>query len=52
LLTAAIAQAAKAVHLETPIAPGLTARTLAWGRELDIRPITTTGELTESRVAA
>jgi hypothetical protein len=52
LLTAAIAQAAKAVHLETPIGPGLTARTLAWGRELDIRPITTTGELTESRVAA
>ena len=37
LLTAAIAQAAKAVHLETPAAPGLSARTLAWGRELDIR---------------
>jgi hypothetical protein len=30
----------------------LYARTLAWGRELDIRPITTTGELTDSRVAA
>ena len=28
------------------------ARTLAWGRELDTRPITTTGELTDSRVAA
>jgi hypothetical protein len=52
LLTAAIGQAASAVHLETPAAPGLTARTLAWGRELDIRPITTTGELTETRVAA
>ena len=52
LLTAAIAQAAKAVHLETPAAPGLSARTLAWGRELDIRTITTAGELTESRVAA
>jgi hypothetical protein len=52
LLTAAIVQAACAVHLETPTAPCLNARTLAWGRELDIRPITTTGELTESRVAA
>jgi hypothetical protein len=52
LLTAAIDQAARAVHLETPAAPGLTPRTLAWGRELDIRPITTTGELTETRVAA
>ncbi len=52
LLTAAIGQAARAVRLETPAAPGLTARTLAWGRELDIRPITTTGELTETRVAA
>ncbi len=52
LLTAAIDQAARTVHLETPAAPGLLTRTLAWGRELDIRPITTTGELTESRVAA
>jgi hypothetical protein len=52
LITAAIGQAASAVHLETPAAPGLTARTLAWGRELDIVPITTTGELTETRVAA
>jgi hypothetical protein len=32
LLTAAIAQAADAVHLETPVATGLRARTLAWGR--------------------
>ena len=38
LLTAAIAQAAGAVHLDTPAAPGLPARTLAWGRELDTRP--------------
>ena len=52
LLTAAIAQAADAVHLETPAAPGLPARTLAWGREHDTRPITTTGELTDTRVAA
>jgi hypothetical protein len=47
LLTAAIAQAADAVHLDTPAAPGLPARTLAWGREHDTRPITTSGELTE-----
>jgi hypothetical protein len=52
LLTAAIAQAADAVHLDTPAAPGLPARTLCWGREHDTRPITTTGELTDTRVAA
>jgi excisionase family DNA binding protein len=52
LLTAAIGQAARAVHLETPAVAGMRARTMAWGRELDTRPITTTGELTESRVAA
>ena len=52
LLTAAIAQAADAVHLDTPAAPGLPARTLAWGREHDTRPITTSGELTDTRVAA
>ena len=52
LLTAAIARAARAVHLETPAARGLPARTLAWGRELDTRPITTTGDLTDGRVAA
>ena len=52
LLTAAIAQAADAVHLDTPAAPGLPARTLCWGREHDTRPITTSGELTDTRVAA
>lgn len=52
LLTAAIDQAARTVHLETPGAPGLPARTLAWGRELDTQPVTTTGELTDSKVAA
>ena len=52
LLTAAIDQAARFVHLEAPASPGLPSRTLAWGRELDTRPITTIGELTESRVAA
>ena len=52
LLTAAIAQAASAVHLQTPAAARLPARTLAWGREHDTRPITTTGDLTDIRVAA
>jgi hypothetical protein len=52
LLTAAIAQAASAVHLEIPVAPGLPARTLHWGREHDIRPITTTEDLTDTKVAA
>jgi len=52
LLTSAIAQAAGAVHLDTTAAPGLPVRTLAWGREHDTRPITTTGNLTDTRVAA
>ena len=52
LLTAAIDQAARTVHLNIPAASGPPARTLAWGRELDTRPITATGELTDSRVAA
>jgi len=51
LLTAAIAQAADAVHLETPAAAGLPARTLAWGRENDIRPVTTTGDVSDTKVA-
>jgi len=52
LLTAAIDQAARTVHLQTQAVPGLPARTLAWGREIDTRPVTTTGELTDSKVAA
>jgi hypothetical protein len=30
----------------------MPARTLAWGRELDTRPVTATGDLTDSKVAA
>ena len=52
LLTAAIDQAVRLVHLETPAAPGVPTRTLAWGRQADTRPITTTGKLTDARVAA
>ena len=47
-----MAQAADATHLDTPAVPGLPARTLRWGREHDTRPITTSGELTDARVAA
>jgi hypothetical protein len=52
LLTAAIDQAARTVHLESPAVPGLPAHTLTWGREIDTPPVTTTGELTDSKVAA
>lgn len=52
LLFAAINHAARAVRLDTPAAPGLPTRRLTWGRELDIRPVATTGELTDTRVAA
>jgi hypothetical protein len=52
LLTDAIAQAARIVHIETPATRGMPARTLAWGRELDTRPVTTTGDPTDSKVAA
>src|SRR5262249_42535474 len=51
LLTAAIDQAIRIVRVVTPPAPGVAARTLAWGREHDTRPITTTGELTDAKVA-
>jgi len=52
LLTTAIDQAARAVSVTTPAAPGLPARVLTWGRQLDIRPITTNGDVTGTKVAA
>ena len=52
LLTAAIDQAATAVHIQTPATADLPSRTLAWGREHDTRPITATGELNDGKVAA
>ena len=51
LLTDAIEQAARAVSVTTPAAPGLPARTLAWGRQLDIRPVTARGDVTDTKVA-
>ncbi|PZS39680.1 MAG: replication initiation protein [Pseudonocardiales bacterium] len=52
LLTDAIGQAARTVRVDTPAARGVPARILAWGREHDTRPITTTGDLTDGKVAA
>lgn len=52
LLTTAIDQAARAVSVTTPAAPGLPARVLTCGRQLDIRPITTNGDVTDTKVAA
>ncbi|GAA4139540.1 replication initiator protein RepSA [Actinomadura keratinilytica] len=51
LLADAVGQAARAVTVTTPAAPGVPSRQLAWGTQLDVRPITTTGELTDSAVA-
>ena len=51
LLTAAIEQAVRVVNVVTPAAPGVSARTLAWGREHATHPITTTGDLTDTKVA-
>jgi hypothetical protein len=52
LLTNAIDQAARAVSVKAPTAPGLPARMLAWGRQLDIRPVTAYGDVTDTKVAA
>ncbi len=52
LLTAAIDQAPRAVTIATPTAPAVPARTPARGREHHTRPITATGELTDTKVAA
>ncbi|WP_103944196.1 replication initiator [Thermomonospora echinospora] len=51
LLAEAVGQAVRAVTVTTPEADGVPARSLAWGDQLDVRPITTTGELTDKAVA-
>ncbi|GLY79718.1 hypothetical protein Airi01_079850 [Actinoallomurus iriomotensis] len=50
-LAEAITEAARHVTVATPEAAELPSLTLAWGRELDIRPITANGDLTEQAVA-
>nr|WP_067909183.1 replication initiator [Actinomadura rubrobrunea] len=51
VLADAVHQAACAVTVTTPDAPGMPSRSLAWGEQIDVRPITTTGELTDRTVA-
>jgi hypothetical protein len=51
VLADAVKQAAHAVTVSTPAAPGLPARSLTWGAQVDVRPITTSGELTDQAVA-
>jgi hypothetical protein len=51
MLAAAVDQAAQAVTVTTRCAPGLDRHTLRWGEQVDVRPITTAGELTEQAVA-
>jgi integrase len=51
LLTDAIGQAARAVQVRTPAAPRVSSRSLTWGGQLDVRPVTPTGELTDTKVA-
>jgi hypothetical protein len=51
LLTTAISRALYTVRVGTPATANLPGRRLAWGREHDIRPITATGELTDTKVA-
>ncbi|ACZ00062.1 replication initiator [Thermomonospora curvata] len=50
-LAEAVEQAVRAVTVTTPATESIPARVLAWGDQLDIRPITTTGELTDTAVA-
>jgi hypothetical protein len=51
VLADGVGQAAQAVTVSSPAAPGVPSRSLAWGSQVDIRPITTSGELTDQAVA-
>ncbi|QXJ26705.1 replication initiation protein [Actinomadura graeca] len=51
LLKAAVDHAAGAVTVNTPAAGGVPAKTHTWGVQIDVRPITATGELTDTAVA-
>ena len=51
LLDDAVRHAAGAVSVTTPAAPGTPDRSLTWGNQVDIRPITSTGTLTQQTVA-
>ncbi|WP_348638601.1 replication initiator [Actinomadura madurae] len=51
LLKAAVDHAAAAVTVTSPAADDVPATEHVWGSQIDVRPITTTGELTDSAVA-
>ncbi|MGW2312798.1 replication initiator [Actinomadura luteofluorescens] len=51
LLKAAVDHAAGAVTVSSPAAGDVPALTHAWGSQVDVRPITTSGELTDTAVA-
>ncbi|GAA2156440.1 replication initiator [Actinomadura napierensis] len=51
LLKAAVDHAAGAVRVSTPAAGDVPAMTHAWGSQVDVRPITTSGDLTDNAVA-
>ncbi|GAA2441119.1 replication initiator protein RepSA [Actinomadura vinacea] len=51
LLEDAVRHAATAVTVTTPAAPGVPPRSLAWGTQVDIRAITSSGTLTQQAVA-
>ena len=51
LLDDAVRHAARAVTVDSPEAPGLPSLSLRWGAQVDVRPITTRGDLTDQAVA-
>ncbi|NYE10947.1 hypothetical protein BJ999_001243 [Actinomadura citrea] len=51
LLKAAVDHSVGAVTVSSPAAGDVPALTHAWGSQVDVRPITTTGELTDTAVA-
>ncbi|GII56307.1 replication initiation protein [Planotetraspora thailandica] len=51
ILAQAVQHAAGAVTATAPATPGTSARVLRWGSEIDVRPITLRGDLTEQAVA-
>jgi hypothetical protein len=51
LLTDAIRIAASSVQVKTPDADPIRSRVLRWGDQLDIRPVSADGELTDNAVA-
>ncbi|TQL96014.1 hypothetical protein FB559_1531 [Actinoallomurus bryophytorum] len=51
VLDRAVHHAAQAVTVTSPAARSFAARVLTWGDQVDVRPITTTGDLTDQAVA-